>query len=274
MNIGYPIKDEFEVTDTYSDYWVKVDGEVVFSGKAWQNPYTGKATVYLNDIIKPYLKIGDLPTASDYINWVCNVETSSGFITDVTNVQEPISDNVTFLSKPIGRYYDPRQLLLISWLASNPIYINGERQEEFDTANVIAEHFSGNLTITGPTTLSLLEACGDYAIYYTNSLGGWDSLLVKSATITTDRTDYEYTDEFNTVNRYLTNSTDSTNVVSHYGIQTENVRELLLSNKVYLHNLTDNTIKRVIVDTTSYTTNKRLTRVELTLKDAQTYSRW
>lgn len=103
--------------------------------------------------------------------------------------------------------------------------------------------------------------CGDYALYYLNNRGGWDTLLVntkvnKSKNInyfTTERyakylnldfEQYRYISELQ--NSYEINTGFLSNEQS-----TNAVENLLTSNEVYLHNLKENIVYSVIITDTN-----------------------
>jgi len=88
-----------------------------------------------------------------------------------------------------------------------------------------------------------------------------------------NKTNYDYLDDTLT-RRYLTEFTNSYDVVTGYTINKENIHHLLNSPKVYLHSLDKNIIEPVLIDTTSYDFKKRFSRLELTLKSARTQFRW
>lgn len=274
MNIGYPIIDEQVVNKEYTDYWIKIDDETVFTGKAWRNPNTGKISVKINDLIKKYIDSGDLPKQTQgLVNWKRYFETSTGIDDYITNNQEYTDSDATYISAPIDDLYDARQYLIFSYLKDMNPKINGTALPASNEANVYSQKTTGNISFTSTfQEFKYKMSCGDYAIYYLNEFGGWDSLLVK-ANKSENKTNYDYLDDTLT-RRYLTEFTNSYDVVTGYTINKENIHHLLNSPKVYLHSLDKNIIEPVLIDTTSYDFKKRFSRLELTLKSARTQFRW
>lgn len=274
MNIGYPIIDEQTVTTDYVDYWIKIDNEIIFTGKAWKNPSTGKISVRINDIIKKYINSGDLPTQTKGLQyWHREIETSTGLSEYVTNVQKYTNSDVTYLSAPIDDLYDSRQYLIFSYLNGTEAKINDTVLPVASYANVYSNKTTGDISFTSSfQSFNYKMSCGDYAIYYLNEYGGWDSLLVK-ANKSEDKMNYDYLD-YDTSKRYLTEYTNKYNVVTGYTINKENIHHLLNSTNVYLHNLNTGLIEPVLIDNNNYDFKKRFSRLELTLKSARTNSRW
>lgn len=100
----------------------------------------------------------------------------------------------------------------------------------------------------------------DYVLYYTNSAGGWDSLLVEGNVRKNDEIKSEtYTRKvLNTSqefarNKYLNTITSSWVLYTGYlnDIQASKMFNLIESTKVYLHNLKDNTITPVLITDTN-----------------------
>lgn len=186
-------------------------------------------------------------------NYRTRFETNTGLSEIVYNNYTYSPDKSDILSAPIGNKFDYRQYLIYTYWDNNTPTVYSEK-------NVVGDVF--NYT----------SGCGDYAIYYLNTLGGWDCLLVK-ANKSESKTDYDYrTDDLDI--RYLTEYTESFKVYSDYVINRENIHHLLNSTKVYLHNLTTDEIIPVLVDTNSYDFKNRFSRLELTLKSARTLKRW
>lgn len=146
------------------------------------------------------------------------------------------------LSNPINNKYAPNQYVL------NTYYLDREVQTEGD--------------FTEPTT------CADYALYYCNSHGGWDSYALDGFVKKTDNvTEHSYNKSFDntTINfergRYI--SEIETSYEIHTSWLTDKqaeifTKELLESNMVYLHNLKEDKIIPVIITTTecAYKTHK------------------
>ena len=274
MNIGYPIIDEETITTEYIDYWIKINNELVFTGKAWRNPLTNKIKVKINDIIKKYLNSGDLPLqTTGLVNWRKEIETSTGLSDWVTADQTNSSSDPTNISAPIDDLYDSRQYLMFSYLRDLNTKINDTPLPELSYANVYSNKTTGDVVFTSIAgEFKYKMSCGDYAIYYVNEFGGWDSLLVK-ANKSENKTNYDYLD-VDVSKRYLTEYTNKYDIVTSYTINKDNIHHLLNSTNVYLHNLNTDVIEPVLIENSNYDFKKRFSRLELTLKSAKINSRW
>lgn len=127
--------------------------------------------------------------------------------------------------------------------------------------------------------------CGDYALYYLNSHGGWDSFLIEGKVQKTDNiTQYKYSKSFNNTTieyesgRYI--SEIATKYVCYTSwltdAQSANLaKNLLSSNKVYLHDLVNNKIIPVIIENTTidykkYFNERQMISYKINLVESQT----
>jgi hypothetical protein len=116
---------------------------------------------------------------------------------------------------------------------------------------------SSSSVSTTASTPSKTKSCINYGLYYCNARGGWDAFAIQGAVrktdniteFTTDRAFNNTTMEFE-AERYLAEIKANYELHTHYltDEQSENLaKNLLSSNKVYLHNLIDGTIKPVLI---------------------------
>ena len=105
-----------------------------------------------------------------------------------------------------------------------------------------------------------IESCGDYALYYSNSYGGWDSYLIEGKVVEGENIEtFNYQKAINNNNygdreniRYQTNMKQNWVVNTGYLSERESkiiYNNLLTSNNIYLHKLDSDLITPVhIVD--------------------------
>ena len=103
--------------------------------------------------------------------------------------------------------------------------------------------------------------CGQYALYYRNARGGWDTFLFEGNCKRTDNYDIlKYTKSYNNTtrefgsNRYLNNITETYELSSGWLDEEESrlfAKHLLPTNRAYLHILDEDRIIPVVITTTS-----------------------
>lgn len=143
--------------------------------------------------------------------------------------------------------------------------VNGQKVFEFITQNISQ---LATLSDDGFVIESGHNYCGDWALYYSNRSGGWDSFLIEGNVKKIDNFEKYY------INRSYNNTTMewgkkvyhneiTTNYELHTGWLNDRQSEilafnLLSSNQVYLHDLVNNKIIPVVItdDTAEYKTFK------------------
>lgn len=106
----------------------------------------------------------------------------------------------------------------------------------------------------------IVDTCFDYCLYYVNSWGGWDSLLIKGNTKKSDKITPQYyvkdfdnkTQEFEKV-KYLNTITTTYTLYTDWFSDEEQSRlhNLIESTEVYLHNLNTDEVLPVNITNTS-----------------------
>lgn len=119
-----------------------------------------------------------------------------------------------------------------------------------------ASHYDGDKISIGGTTLYDVNYCGDAALYYLNSRGGWDAFLLPYIKRVDKYTQQDYykaydnsTIEFGR-KRFLTEITSTWELGTDWlsDEQAERLcRNLLPSTQVYLHTLDDDIIRPVVI---------------------------
>lgn len=193
------------------------------------------------------------------------------------------------LAAPINGRCDPRQWILWTGLEVSevqaeifpssgepfyvtiPVEIDADFDVDFnsDFANATRAAGSGTAIFSptkwGDTTkiiingnqYDIVSSCSKYVLYYLNAYGGWDSLLIEGASSEDDKlTRHTMTksrlcdrEKVNYLNEIQKNITLHTSWLSDE--QSLRMHHLLNSTDVYLHDLVNNRILPVVLDSTS-----------------------
>lgn len=288
-----------EITSSdFIEYHLDYAGDMVYAGKAYKYPETDRVEFLLNNVAENYLSNGIIFNTSktiispEYLKPFTLI-TSSGnekpitFFNDWSYKDRDLTKG-TMLSDPITGLVDPRQYLVASWIlptgtgvVNRFFYVDGAQTAMDISLNsgingyTYTEDLSNKLWPCGSYLIVGFVEGGnisdrqirydidttgkDYVLYYTNSAGGWDSLLVEGNVRKTDEIKSEtYTRKvLNTSqefarNKYLNTITSSWILYTGYlnDIQASKMFNLIESTRVYLHNLKDNTITPVLITDT------------------------
>lgn len=271
-------KDTFyEVNAERLIYTIRTDGIIIYSGKAYSMPSEGSIRINVNKICQNYLD-SDIQALLEGNNesmtmdnavktFTLNDENGNVLETYMfLNIWDKDTDwsgqNIR-LSAPIDGCY-----------AANMLTLHSKFVRPSDATT--QKHFPQDYTKL---------VCADYAVYYLNSLGGWDSFAIqgnakKSDTITQytmdrafDNTTLDYE-----ADRYISE------IIGQYELstgwltdeQSENLANNLIgSNKVYLHNLKSDKIFPVIITDSNVTyqtyrnNGNKLCRYTIKMKESQ-----
>lgn len=287
------------ISSDFIEYHLDYAGDMVYAGKAYKYPETDRVEFLLNNVAENYLSNGIIFNTSktivspEYLKPFTLI-TSSGnekpitFFNDWSYKDRDLTKG-TMLSDPITGLVDPRQYLVSSWILPTGtgvinrfFYIDGVQSAMDISLNsgingyTYTEDLSNKLWPCGSYLIVGFVEGGnisdrqirydidttgkDYVLYYTNSAGGWDSLLVEGNVRKNDEIKSEtYTRKvLNTSqefarNKYLNTITSSWVLYTGYlnDIQASKIFNLIESTKVYLHNLKDNTITPVLITDTN-----------------------
>lgn len=257
--------DIFAWQDTYyyytggsaCTYTLTYNGVNIYNGKAYKAPDMNGIEIYLNQLWTPYLKI-NLPdlreiTASTtvthpmaYGTFVLYIEGTAvatyNVLYDWSYDKDASFENYMVLSNPIdGRY-------AVGMLAFNTEYSGGTVKTDI----AFAPNYWNTEEYCSPSRTD------NYAIYYLNQYGGYDSYLVRGNVLKNTNVEYNLmTRKVNnrTLDRetlsYLTAYEDTYQINSGY-LTTEQAKlfskNLLRSNQMWLHNLTTDEIIPVRMD--------------------------
>ena len=248
---------EYYITD------VAASNSVIFRGKSYKAP-NANIFIKLNDICSNYL--------------------SSELTNDLFSRDIPFGQNLVFTPEKIirtFRLYDANNTLLDTYVFSNnwdyetdttvtiPInrkYING--MYYFITTQPASDSIRVTVTKTRTNQNTYtIQACGDYALYYVQSNGAWSSFAVDGKVIEGKNIDtFNYRKVIN--NNKIADRENiryQSNIKQNWSINTgwlkddesENLfNNLLTSNNIYLHKISENKIWPVHI-TDTQATNKQ-----------------
>ena len=250
------ITSQVGITDVLRDYMTTVSDPFV-------NTFT--STQYL---------LVDMQTSQDGVNWQ-----SSYTFRLYYNYSYDEERKVYLEAQPID-YFDPRQYLLFTFQSYDNIKENIEITKKFGTTSSQTQSFSSyneqktyvskaasNYSIKIKTSNEekiFKDRCTNtnYAVYYINRYGGWSWMLFQGKNLKTDKTkqstymmdfDNNVGTEFNT-KVYQNDITETWQLTSDYltDKQSELLKHLYSSPLVYLHDLKEDKVMSVLVDTKSF----------------------
>lgn len=230
-------------------YTINTDGVSIFSGKAYRLPGAASVRININKICQDYLQqdIDELLTGSTSQT---NANASKDFV--LKNAGGTTLETYRFL---YDWDYDH------SWTGQSATLsqpINGEYAANMWKPKTTVASTGTNAVTTTKTGGDYNKlACGEYALIYVNAKGGWDAFLFTGKCRKTDNIQqYNFnrafsntTQEFET-GRYISEIEETYEL--NTGILTQEqaalfAKHLIGSNKVYLHNLNDNTIRPAVI---------------------------
>lgn len=250
------ITSQVGITDVLRDYMTTVSDPFV-------NTFT--STQYL---------LVDMQTSSDGVNWQ-----SSYTFRLYYNYSYEEERKVYLEAQPID-YFDSRQYLLFTFQSYDNIKENIEITKKFGTTSSQTQTISSyneqktyvskaasNYSIkikTSNEEMIFKDRCTNtnYAVYYINRYGGWSWMLFQGKNLKTDKTkqstymmdfDNNVGTEFNT-KVYQNDITETWQLTSDYltDKQSELLKHLYSSPLVYLHDLKEDKVMSVLVDTKSF----------------------
>ena len=250
------ITSQVGITDVLRDYMTTVSDPFV-------NTFT--STQYL---------LVDMQTSSDGVNWQ-----SSYTFRLYYNYSYDEERKIYLEAQPID-YFDPRQYLLFTFQSYDNIKENIEITKTFGTTSFQRQRISSyneqktyvskaasNYSIKIKTSNEekiFKDRCTNtnYAVYYINRYGGWSWMLFQGKNLKTDKTkqstymmdfDNNVGTEFNT-KVYQNDITETWQLTSDYltDKQSELLKHLYSSPLVYLHDLKEDKVMSVLVDTKSF----------------------
>ena len=269
-------------TESVFDYRIYNRTNLIFQGRAYKRPNADTNDIKLNKIFENYLSnsINDLLNSGEPEDTGVNASKVFQIMKLDADGTETLIDEYTIL-------YD--------W--SYDFRFRGENTDLSRPINgrYVAGMYKMDTTVNGQSgtvTNSLTEGnynvladCGEYALYYLNSYGGWDALLIdgtvlKKSTIkqyTTDRNINNSRIEFEQT-KYINEIQDAYEINTGFltDEQAANLsKNLIPSREVYLHFLNENKIIPVLITDTSViyqtyqTNNLQMPQYKINVKESQ-----
>lgn len=263
----------FEYDGATLTYTIEMeDGTVIFSGKAYRYPDADMLRINMNKICQDYLSVD--------IDFVQTARLSHpDFCHDFI-----LKDEGGRTLETYRFYYDWSYEYEAVPTSNRNLPINSHENPTmwrivttFDIASKDAHslltHFLWNAD------------CGDFALYYLNSKGGWDSFLIEGNILKKDAiTQHAYSRSFDNTTREFESSRYISEIGTTYELHTgwltdqqaENLaKNLINSNKVYAHDLNTDRIFPVIItdNTADYKTyknqGKKMVNYTINIKESQ-----
>lgn len=236
------IYTELDTGLTSMTYYITDGVNNVFYGRAAKKPDELSININISKIVSDYL-------SNELVSFNDGIYTSSGALKTFYLYN---SDNV--LLEQYQMLYDWSYediTYTAATTTSHPINGHYAQGQKVITSSV------GSAYTNTISTAGASEYCGEYALIYLNSYGGWDSLLIEGKSEKTDRYTSYTTDRFynNTTrefgkNRYVNEIAGEWELHTGWLNDTQAanlVKNLLSSNKVYLQDITKQTIIPVVI---------------------------
>ena len=269
------------------DFRIMLGTNIIYTGRAFKRPGASSNDIRINDIVADYLNnlsslsVAEFSALTFPLSFVVQ-KNVSGTWTVVSTIQfindwsydDSYNPSTMGMSFPIIRRIDARQLILVTSYSAATVtatirYQNGttvtatgsvvpsDLTNDFNrairaagkgTAVFDLSQYTNVKSVTiGNITYEVTTDCAEYALYYLNAYGGWDTLLLEGSTMDRDdlerhMTQVEY-DNRNSRNRSVRNyANELTKVFTvNTGIllddESDRMHHLLNSPDVYLYSL-------------------------------------
>lgn len=269
---------------TYSENTDKVEYLIMdqeyqglkYTGCAHKYPDSEEVVIQLNDILSDSLRNNisfneGMQKMDGYMKkfGIQNQKTGDGKIIYAYKAWE--RPKWPLLNDPISNVIDPRQYLFINYLDAYNDLILYKNEEQIDglglkcgsayvvpRADVVCgedvwyDIKTSNGEVVAVQNYVYKSTDKNYALYYVNAYGGWDSLGIRGNVVQTDNIQSQtYKNKTNGKVKYLNTITPSWQLYTDSMNDGSQMHHLLESTQVYLHNLeTDEIIPVVITDST------------------------
>lgn len=268
----------FQTTDSVLNYELYDGDTQIFKGRSYKRPNADYNEVKINKICENYLsnslqnliEMNATSMANEEAYKVFTLKEEDGTVLETYGFLYDWSYDVQYAGGPLT--------------LSRPINGRWSDGQWKPLTNINAAGTVTNYKASGSYPYEV--ECGDYALIYLNSYGGWDSLLlegtvVKKSTVTQYTTDKNYNNlkpQFE-LNRYISEIVDTyeCNTGFFTDEQAANLsKNLIPSNEVYLQDLKEGTLIPVVITDTAityqtYQTNGlQLPQYKINVKDSQT----
>ena len=242
-------------------YTISVDGNTIYSGKAFVAPNEQYIKIKVNTICQDYL-MGKFPGIHNMMGSIDETEATRTFT--IHNSGGTALSSYTFTND--WSYDITGYTLNYTEFKSHPINLHKNDRmcgmyTQISSGNVQTTWISRDYTSLWPSAFRYKEGyCGDWALYYQNAYGGWDAFLVEGNVKRNDEMSrLTITTPFNNnttewgKRNYNTQINPSFEIKTGYLTDTESAilaKNLLRSNQVYLHDLNTNKVWPVILTDT------------------------
>lgn len=263
----------YTASTTGLSYYIQTDSETIFNGRAFAKPNSNYIVININKIVQNYLD----NSLSDFRSYSATTLSASSAYREF----KLYSTNGTLLET----YW-----FLYDWSYLDEAVFNGT----YSMSRPINNHFADgmyqfNTVLSSGSVTNHLERvngsyCGEYAMYYLNAYGGWDSYLFEGKCRKYDNfTQYEYNRSFNNntiefeKNRYISEVEETYELGT--GLMEDEEAEnfsfnLVGTNQAYLHNLKTDEIFPVMVDEATieykkYSNDRKMIEYIIRVKSSQ-----
>lgn len=277
----------------YIDYTLKEGGKVIFNGRCYKYPTATNMQIYINRIVRDYLssKIDFSITKSvhpqpNYMRTFALSPIPMGSETNYTIYNDCGYDNdfiehgeLQILSRPLSNVIDPRQYLFCTYAdftnntASHDVEVEAQKSGYIlaqsttgkcntFTVKIGANYVGDKIAVVDSRAGEIMasyevrETCADYCLYYLNTHGGYDHLLIRGNSMRTDALSrVEMTRDVNNNTLQHGKQSVSVEVQPKWRLYTDCLTDaqwalthhLLGSTHVFLHDLTKNEIVPVVI---------------------------
>lgn len=271
-------------------YRIVVDGDLIFSGKAYKAPDADELKINVSKICQNYLNNDISLSALPITNTVLIHPEAFRIFT----LQDEGGNNLETFRFLYGWNYDPNDQAPVPYLGeivlSDPIngHYSGHQWRPITVYSGSTSYppTGGVYTRTHANSGYTTEVpCAQYALIYLNAKGGWDSFLFEGTCVredniqqyTTNKSFNNQTAEFER-SRYIS-EIDTTYQCNTGWLTDEQAQKfawhLVNTNKAYLHNLITDEIKPVLITESNvryqtYQTNGlRMAQYKIGIKESQ-----
>lgn len=261
-------------------YSIDLDGRTIFNGKAWNAPEENTIKIGINKIAQDYLSI-DFPTLSSGTSITSHPNAFRTFT--LKNESGSTLETYNFLLDWSGKERNFGSSIILS----DPI--NGKGVSGMYYFNTV---WSNGVSTTASKTASMagyteIENCGsEWALYYLNRGGGFDSFLIEGLVRKKDSYDrLNITRNFNNNTLDFGKKTYNNQITTEYEVVTGWLSDeesnnlafnLLSSNQVLIHNVITGEIEPVVItdasgDYKTYKNNgRKMINYTINLSSSQT----
>lgn len=247
-------------------YEIRLDGNVIYSGKAVRFPDADELRININKICQNYLEEdivqflsnGDRQVHSQgqrvFSLWSngYNLENYMFYYDYSYDYSKDIEGNV-ITSNPINGHYTDGMLkpktIRISTQNSNQMYTDND------------------------STDYAVQGCGNYVLYYLNSYGGWDAFLIEGNVSKKDNINsFSIDRSFNNTSLDFENKRYISEIKTSYELNTgllddeqsaNLAKNLMGSNMVYMHDLKEGMISPVVITDKNISYSKYINNIKM-----------